>query len=197
MGMKKCEECGQEYSDKAEKCPHCGAPNSAPPQKKSKFKIGCLAAVGIFITIALIGSCSSSGDKNQSSSSSSTSSSTSSSKSSGQKEVVYEDANTDDMITMLNENALSASDTYKGKDVKITGGKLVNIDSDGKYINISGKVRSHGLGYPFILNMKDNDVKEQVKALKIGQQVTVWCHITDVGESMGYRATLKKIEAVK
>lgn len=134
MGMKKCEECGQEYSDRAEKCPRCGAPNNTGSNKKGKFKIGCLAAVGIFVAIALIASCSSSSNKNTSSSSSSTSSSSASSKSSGQKEVIYEDANIEDMVHLLNENALSASDTYKGKDLKIIGGKIVDIDSDGKYI---------------------------------------------------------------
>lgn len=197
MGMKKCEECGQEYSDRAEKCPHCGAPNNTGSNKKGKFKIGCLAAVGIFVAIALIGSCSSSSNKNTSSSSSSTSSSSASSKSSGQKEVIYEDANIEDMVNLLNENALSASDTYKGKDLKIIGGKIVDIDSDGKYIAIRGKTRSRSIGDPVLLGLKGDAIKEQVKSLKLGDQVTAWCHITNVGESTGYRATLKKIEAVK
>ena len=98
MGMKKCEECGQEYSDRAEKCPRCGAPNNTGSNKKGKFKIGCLAAVGIFVAIALIGSCSSSSNKNTSSSSSSTSSSSASSKKMGQKEIVFDDVSVNDMI---------------------------------------------------------------------------------------------------
>lgn len=197
MGMKKCEECGQEYSDRAEKCPHCGAPNNTGSNKKGKFKIGCLAAVGIFVAIALIGSCSSSSNKNTSSSSSSTSSSSTSSKNSGQKEVIYEDVTVNDMINALNENALSANDTYKGKDLKITGGLIRDIDSDGKYIAIRGTVRYKQLGFPITLYLKSDDVKEQVKSLKMDEHVTVWCHITKVGDTVGYHATLKKIEAAK
>lgn len=197
MGMKKCEECGQEYSDKAEKCPHCGAPNSTVPKKKGKFKIGCLAVVGILIACGVIGSCMSSGGKNHSASSgTSASSSSASSKSSGQKEIVYEDANIDNMIKSINENALSASDAYKGKDLKITGASLSDIDSDGKYISIRGNVRFSGIG-SFHLSLKNDDVKEQVKALKLGSEVTVWCHITKVGDTLGYNAVLKKIEAAK
>ena len=199
MGMKKCEECGQEYSDKAEKCPHCGAPNSTVPKKKSKFKIGCLSVVGILIACCVIGSCMSSGGKDQSASSgTTTSSSSTSSKSSGQKEIVYEDANADDMVTAINENSLSASDAYKGKDLKITGAKLTKIDNDGKFIVIHGNVRYNNSFYaPFSLSLQSDDVKEQIKALKVGNHVTVWCHITKVGDDVAYKGVLKKIEAVK
>ena len=108
----------------------------------------------------------SSGGKDQSASSST---SASSSKSSGQKEIVYEDANIDDMLTAVNENSLSASDTYKGKDLKVTGAKVNTIDNDGKYIIIHGKVRYKSSFYaPFSLSLQSDEVKEQVKALKVG-----------------------------
>ena len=28
MSLKKCDDCGQNYSENAEKCIHCGAPNN-------------------------------------------------------------------------------------------------------------------------------------------------------------------------
>lgn len=42
---------------------------------------------------------------------------------------------TDTLFKALDDNALSASDTYKGKYVKLTG-ILSNIDSDGKYFSL-------------------------------------------------------------
>ncbi|MEN6475661.1 MAG: zinc-ribbon domain-containing protein [Syntrophaceae bacterium] len=48
MALKKCKECGNEVSTKADKCPHCGA--------KVKGNIGCLGLIGIFILIGMFGS---------------------------------------------------------------------------------------------------------------------------------------------
>lgn len=38
MAMITCKECGKEFSDKADKCPNCGAPVEIPqaPKKMSK-----------------------------------------------------------------------------------------------------------------------------------------------------------------
>lgn len=38
MAMITCKECGKEFSDKADKCPNCGAPIEVPqaPKKMSK-----------------------------------------------------------------------------------------------------------------------------------------------------------------
>jgi hypothetical protein len=46
MAIKKCKECGEEVSSKAETCPHCGAP------VKQRNKIGCL---GLLVILAAIG----------------------------------------------------------------------------------------------------------------------------------------------
>lgn len=47
MALTKCNECGKEVSEKADKCPHCGAPN------KSRF--GCLSVFLAFLLIGGIG----------------------------------------------------------------------------------------------------------------------------------------------
>jgi len=65
MELKPCRACGQEVSDQAETCPHCGikAPGIAPaPQEtkitqvkvKPKIWNGCLVVVGILIVLFLL-----------------------------------------------------------------------------------------------------------------------------------------------
>ncbi len=46
MAIKKCKECGNDVSTKADKCPHCGA--------KVKNDIGCLGVIVIIIAIGII-----------------------------------------------------------------------------------------------------------------------------------------------
>ena len=48
MALVKCKECGKEISDKAESCPHCGA-----PQKKKSTQYGCgtLIFFGIIVLV--------------------------------------------------------------------------------------------------------------------------------------------------
>jgi hypothetical protein len=55
MAMSKCKECGKEISTKADKCPHCGA-----PQKPKQYGCGTLILV-VFI-IGIFGSIFSSND---------------------------------------------------------------------------------------------------------------------------------------
>jgi hypothetical protein len=49
MALKKCKECGQEISTKADKCPHCGVPNKRKP-------IGCGGFLLILFIIGIFGS---------------------------------------------------------------------------------------------------------------------------------------------
>ena len=64
--MKFCEKCGKEIPEESQFCPACGtkasgsssAPQPAPEKKKSsKFKMGCLGVIGLFVIVLLIGSC--------------------------------------------------------------------------------------------------------------------------------------------
>ena len=67
MALKPCRECGQEVSDQAETCPHCGIKNPgqpngaapqtakpppAPPPKKKGH--GCLMVIGIFVVLIIV-----------------------------------------------------------------------------------------------------------------------------------------------
>ena len=135
-----------------------------------KFKTGCLGVIGIAVVIGLIGSCAGGGTKDQSKATTTTSSSSSSSGAAQAKQKVYADADINVLIKEAKENAASANQNYKKKDVKIIGGKILNIDSD---------------------------LKDSILKLKKGENVTVYGTITDVGDLMGYSLKLDKIEAMQ
>ncbi len=48
MALKKCRECGNRVSTKADKCPNCGAP------LKKSTKIGCLGSIVVIIFVLII-----------------------------------------------------------------------------------------------------------------------------------------------
>ena len=65
MALIECEECSKEISDKAEVCPHCGAPTKygGKSDKKKKIKsrsniqaVGCLTIViSVILGLTIIG----------------------------------------------------------------------------------------------------------------------------------------------
>ena len=159
-----------------------------------KFKTGCLGAIGVVLAIALIGSCAGGGSKDESKAP--TSSSASSSSSSGeQKQKVYEDAGINGLIKEAKENAASANANYKKKNLRVIGGRLSNIDSDMKYITLEGTDRNYSMIHvQCSINSKNQDVKDAVLKLKKGEPVTVYGTVSEVGDLVGYRMSLDKIE---
>lgn len=53
MALIKCPECGKEFSDKAESCPHCGHPSRKGSKKSNKSK-KIIAVVGAVVVIAVV-----------------------------------------------------------------------------------------------------------------------------------------------
>ena len=106
--------------------------------------------------------------------------------------IEYTVCTVDEMVDLLSENALSASDTYEGQYVEVTG-RLDVIDSDGSYISI------YPMNDEFAFTgvqckIKNDEQLYTVKSLTKGQTVTIQGKVTNVGEVMGY--TLD-IEAIK
>ena len=91
----------------------------------------------------------------------------------------------------LKQNALLASDNYKNKNLKITGGKLGTIDSDGKYIGITGPKSFLSKVHASIMN---NEQRNQIKRMHRDQPIVVYGYVTDVGEIAGYYVDIIKIE---
>lgn len=163
-----------------------------------KFKTGCLGVIGIAVVIGLIGSCAGGGTKDQSKATTTTSSSSSSSGAAQAKQKVYADADINVLIKEAKENAALANQNYKKKDVKIIGGKILNIDSDLKYITVEGTDPNYTMLHVRCDIKSDNkDLKDSILKLKKGENVTVYGTITDVGDLMGYSLKLDKIEAMQ
>lgn len=106
-------------------------------------------------------------------------------------EIVYTPCKVDEMMDMLEENALKAEKTYQDQHLEITG-RLSVIDSDGSYISL----------YP--LNdewaftgvqcfIQDDEQLNQVLEMKIGDTVTVKGQITNIGEVIGYTMDIDSI----
>ena len=158
---------------------------------------GCLGAILGLIAIVIIGvmiaSCAG-GSKDQGGKSAPSSSS-----SAKQEQArTYADDDINVLIREAKTNAAAANKNYKGKDVKIVGGILENIDSDLKYITINGTDRNYSfLHVRCSIKSKNKELQDAVLKLQKGQAVTVYGRITDVGDVMGYYLDLDKVETAK
>lgn len=157
-----------------------------------KFKTGCLGIIALVVIAGVIGSCMGGGDKGKPATQSTSSSASSGAKQ--QKEVVYQDADINGMLFDLKDNAAKAQKTYKDQNLKIMNGTLSNIDADGKYIDIRGTGVSGSLIHvQAYVRSKDKETKDKILNLKKGQPLTIYGHVKDVGEVMGYSVDIDKI----
>lgn len=184
----KCKSCGAEIPKSAKACPSCGAINKQPFYKKVWFWV----LIG-FIVIAGVGGNSDDEmnsnagvlDKTQSQVSTDVPKAT-------EPAIVYESVTASDMVELLNTNALKAKETYKGKYLEITG-RLSNIDSDGKYIDVIPANEEFSLTgiQCYIQNKEQVDV---VMELTVDDIITVKGKITGVGEVLGYWMDVDEIQ---
>ncbi len=107
------------------------------------------------------------------------------------EKIEYASYSVADMVADLNSNALNASEKYKDQYVEITG-KLRNIDSDGKYISLDPDDEEFNL-IGIQCNIKDDDQKDKVSGMTIGQSVTLKGKVTSVGEVLGYSLDIDEI----
>ena len=98
----------------------------------------------------------------------------------------------DDMVAELEDNALNASDHYKDTYLEITG-KLSNIDSSGKYINLD-PVNSDFSIYGVQCYISDDAQRNAISNMKKGDTITLKGQCTDVGEVLGYSLDIDEIE---
>ena len=102
------------------------------------------------------------------------------------------------IATLMNDlkaNAARANKKYNGEYLKIIGGVVEKIESDGDYVNINTPTDDWDLLLSGVMCFPETDLaKEQVFNLNKNQRVTVYGRITRVGESLGYSMELLKIE---
>ena len=182
---KKCKHCQSDIPKKSTVCPVC------KKKQLSKLKV-FLICLAVFFAIGIVGSLSN--DSSDSSSSSttaqkqSTSTSTKETTVQQQEEVIeYTAITVEQLDNDLKDNALKATDSYKGKYLEITG-KLSNIDSSGKYISLSNDEILDVYGVHCYI--KSDEQKQKVMDMKIDEHYTIRVKIKDVGEVIGYSADI-------
>lgn len=175
--MTTCKHCGQEIAASAKVCPHCGGKNKPPIYKRWWF-----IAIIVIIVLAAIGG---SGSSDSSGSTSSTATSkTAVSSSSSEAAIEYTAYTVTELSEDLDSNALKAADKYKGQYVELTG-RLSVIDSNGKYISIVDGTDEWAItGVQCYI--KNDEQKQVVMDMSIGDEIVVKGKITDVGEVLGY-----------
>lgn len=89
------------------------------------------------------------------------------------------------------DNALGASDKYKGQYLEITG-RLGNIDSSGKYISLYSDDEYAIIGVQ--CQIKNDEQRSKVASMTKGDTVTLKGKCTTVGEVLGYSVDIEEIE---
>lgn len=151
---------------------------SRPWFKKKRFWLIGVIAIAIISSVAGGG-----GDT----SGSSESSSESASETSAEKPAVKVTA--EQLLTELENNALSAKNTWEDTRVTITG-TLYNIDASGDYFSLRG---NNEFSFINIQVYIDDSLIDTVSAFKKGQTVVVTGEITGVGELLGYSVDAQSI----
>jgi hypothetical protein len=96
-----------------------------------------------------------------------------------------------EMIDVLEANALNAKKTYEGKRVTVSG-FVGNIDASGDYFALDPE--PDALIFTGIQVQTSEEFLDQVSSFSAGQAVTVTGTITGVGEVMGYSLEAETIE---
>ena len=155
------------------------------------FRMGHLRFIGIALIIGLLAVCVGCGGD----SGSAPSKGSSSSAQQQVKQKTYADADINVLLSEAKDNAAAANKNYKGKDVKIIGGHVKNIDSDVKYITVDGTAAQFTMiSVRCDVDSKNQELKDKILTLKKEQNVTVYGTISDVGDIMGYKLKLDNIE---
>ena len=156
-----------------------------------RFGIRSLRFICVALVIGLLALCAGCGGDSGNTSSKGTSSSSTQQA----KQKTYADADINVLLSEAKDNAAAANKNYKGKDVKIIGGHVKNIDSDVKYVTVDGTAAQFTMiSIRCDVDQKNQELKDKILTLKKEQNVTVYGTISDVGDIMGYKLKLDNIE---
>ena len=189
--LKKCKACGTFVAKNAKICPNCGK------KLKHPFLNFVLILVAIIVTLNSIVDA----VEDNSLVSSETTTQTNnkeeqiSSKESNDKEntikLTQERVSADELINLLNDNALKASNQYKGKNIQLTG-KITNIDASGDYFSL-GPLKDNFSFYNINCQIEDKHIAQVINFSK-GQIVTLNGKVSRIGEIIGYIIDVDTIE---
>lgn len=108
------------------------------------------------------------------------------------KKIEYTEVSVGDLMNALHENPASANKTYNGTYVSVTG-RLSNVDSDGKYIDIVPADDEFAMVGVQCYTHRDGALVGAVSELTMDSIVTVKGKITDVSEVFGYSLDIDEI----
>ncbi|KAF1084317.1 tRNA-anti-like protein [Sporotomaculum syntrophicum] len=185
MAMKACKECGNEISSDAKKCPHCGK-----DQRNWFLQHKIITAILAIAVLMIIGSMGGE-DTDTPSTSNKQSTNETAVTTKGQPQEPPMVVTVAKLVSDLDNNALNASNTYKGEYVEVTG-TLVNIDSSGGYFTL--EPYNDSFTFTNVQCFIEEEHLDAVAKFTDNQQVTVVGTITDVGEIMGYSLEVETIK---
>lgn len=106
-------------------------------------------------------------------------------------EIVYTPCKVDEMMDILEENALKAEKTYQDQYLEITG-RLSVIDSDGNYIALY-PINNEWAFTGVQCFIQNDEQLEKILEMKKGDTVTVKGQIKSIGEVIGYTMDIDSI----
>lgn len=105
--------------------------------------------------------------------------------------ISYTPVTAGDMVSLLEDNALRAQQTYKGQYLEITG-KLAVIDSSGDYVSLDPLDQEFNLTNIQCFLQNEQQVAQIAECNK-GDTITLRGKVTDVGEILGYSVEITEI----
>lgn len=187
-----CKTCGAEMAANAKVCPQCGAKNKKPIFKKWWFWVLIVIIVGGIIG----GSGSKSKAPDAANDTETKQQETIDTKNNGTKQeetITYTHYDVTELLDALSDNALKASNTFKGQYVEIEG-YLGTIDSSGAYICVGAGSSNYDYLFQDVqCFIKSDEQLAQIMEMSTDDQLVVRGKITDVGEVLGYSLHIDSI----
>ena len=109
------------------------------------------------------------------------------------KPKTYTEVSISTLLDAADANAAKAKQDYNGKNLKIVGGVVRNIDSDSSYFTVEDPDHLIRLMHVTVEPRNDEAKKEFVNLVK-KEPITVYCTVYNVGDIMGYRVKLDRFE---
>ena len=186
--MTTCDHCGQEIASSAKTCPNCGAKIKKPIYKRVWFWI-----VVVVLVFGIGGSLGGKSDTSTADTTTDTTVEDTTADATEEAATEYQEVSVETLFDELENNAMNASDTYKGQNLAVSG-VLGTIDSDGSYIALESSNDNY-MFQSVTCYIKSDEQLETIKSLSKGDSITVKGKVTDVGEVLGYYMNIDEIVA--